>query len=184
ITEENSLVLDEIVDDIEQISKKTMEIKNFLNLLFGISEQTNLLALNASIEAAKAGNLGKGFSVVAEQIGKLAERAKNTATQVNEKMEINFTQVENTKQLISHSSEQIKTILDSMNMLKTMVTKMMSGINEQKTDFGNVQNQSHSIYQLSEKMKELIQSSQDNSQTLTEVLESFTETMRKYQIED
>lgn len=60
---------------------KINEITNFIN---SIAEQTNLLSLNAGIEAARAGESGRGFSIVAEEIGKLAEQSKESAENINE----------------------------------------------------------------------------------------------------
>lgn len=68
--------------------KEVEKIKALSDAILQISSQTNLLALNASIESARAGEAGKGFSVVAEQIGKLAEDSKTTVNQMQNIIEI------------------------------------------------------------------------------------------------
>ena len=67
---------------ILQLAKKSQEINKIVELIEHMTEQTNILALNASIEASKAGELGQGFSLVAAEIRKLAERASDSTKDV------------------------------------------------------------------------------------------------------
>lgn len=74
----------EVAEVINTLMSTSEEISGITSIIESIAEQTSLLALNASIEAARAGNQGKGFSVVAKETGKLAEQSKQSARLISE----------------------------------------------------------------------------------------------------
>ncbi|RII33670.1 methyl-accepting chemotaxis protein [Clostridium chromiireducens] len=102
--------MNEALDKIKSVEK----IKMLTNAIFNISEQTNLLALNAAIESARAGEAGRGFSIVAEEIRKLAENSKITVNEIHNVVDIIFEAVNNLSDVSKQTLTYIETkVLDS-----------------------------------------------------------------------
>ena len=74
----------DVIASIQELEKKSKSISTIVSAINSISEQTNLLSINASIEAARAGDAGRGFSVVAEEIRKLSDQCLESAGQISE----------------------------------------------------------------------------------------------------
>ena len=99
----------------EQLSKQSLEIGNISRLITDITDQTNLLALNAAIEAARAGEHGKGFAVVADEVRKLAEQSKLSATQI---VQLTVDIEQNTKNVEMAAKNGLASVRDGVEVIK------------------------------------------------------------------
>lgn len=98
-----------VMDEALEKAKEVEKIKKLSDVILHISSQTNLLALNAAIESARAGEAGRGFSVVADEIRKLAESSEETVKEIQTTISIVFESVENLSDASKRTLDYIET---------------------------------------------------------------------------
>ena len=128
--QEGSNIGESVVGSIQSIKEYSKQITNITQVIHNIAEQTNLLAMNAAIEAAHAGEHGRGFTVVADKIRKLAEDTGENSKIINEIIEETTQAIDHTVSLAFKSSESMGKILEGSNTLADLIATI-SGANDE-----------------------------------------------------
>ena len=124
---ESSQAVQKAVDELSTSSQKIQEI---VALITGIAGQTNLLALNAAIEAARAGEQGRGFAVVADEVRKLAEQSEEAAKQIASMIRGNVASIEGAVRAMDKTSENVTTGMKVMEEAGQAFAKIASHIED------------------------------------------------------
>lgn len=143
------------ISSLEHYSK---EITTITDTITQIAEQTNLLALNAAIEAARAGEAGKGFAVVADEVRKLAEQSNKGAAEVANLIRLVTETTANTVMATEQSSQQVEDGVMAVTKAGNALEKIVEAVQKTVTDVNGIVSVTDNEVATSEKIVELIHS--------------------------
>lgn len=164
-----------------ELMRQSAEIGDINNLITAIADETNLLSLNASIEAARAGENGKGFGVVADEIGKLASQSQESAKGISQLIERITESIQSANELMHTETEfvqnGIQTVQESKSAFEEIadtVYELVDGMREVVTFVETVKDSSNSVTQAVEKMSTIIEESSSDMEEITAATEEQT----------
>ncbi|MEL6646387.1 MAG: methyl-accepting chemotaxis protein [Pseudomonadota bacterium] len=138
--ESGAEVVRDAMDAMNLIETSSENVRRIIGVIDDIAFQTNLLALNAGVEAARAGEAGKGFAVVASEVRSLAQRASESATEINQLITDSATQVTQGSKLVKNTGERLEMILKNTVEMQSVMSDIAAAAREQALGIDEVNN--------------------------------------------
>ena len=163
-----SYISEKVAETIQLISEHTQQISNAAKMIEGIAEQTNLLALNAAIEAARAGEQGRGFAVVADEVRSLAQRTQETTGHIHSAMSELTVKVQDAVSVSADGSTSVQEGLEQVTSLEKMFGEITSAVED-------IAVMSESMAKSAERQSELTQQMECQTDTINALASSSME---------
>lgn len=174
-TQMNSILLhtQAITDEIKLLRDNSLKIDEVVQIVKKIADRTNLLALNASLESVRAGEHGKGFSIVANEVKKLAVRTKDSVNEVSELSRKNYAQVKNVTDMTVQVNDLVQNGYGKMNNIMESFTKIMEEVESSKTQSKNINTELESFASYFNEIKQSVSHLAQTTEDLTQIIQDL-----------
>jgi len=179
---------------VEELGERSGQVSAIVGVIGDIAAQTNLLALNAAIEAARAGEQGRGFAVVADEVRKLAERTANSTREITEmvnsiqqgtqgavaSMEDGVARVNKGVERARHAGEAMGGIRDAANQVLSTVAEISHALREQSTASAEIAEQVTMIARMAEENGDAVGSNHQTANRLGELADTLLQNVSRF----
>ena len=153
---------------MDAIAKSAGQISQIIGVIDEIAFQTNLLALNAGVEAARAGDAGRGFSVVASEVRALAQRSAEAAKEIKALISASTTQVDHGVKLVGETGKSLERMMAQVVEINAVVGEIAAGAREQAIGLAEVNTAINQMDQMTQRNAAMVEESTAATHTLSQ----------------
>ena len=172
-----------IVESLKELNENAKKSRNILATISNIADQTNLLALNAAIEAARAGEHGRGFAVVADEVRKLAESTRQSLSEIEDTINFIVQSITETTEKIMDTSKKMTELAENSREIEGTMDKNIGQVQGFISEIEEIINtyiyNANTVNEILDKIEEIHQSSGEKLQNIKEIKKLSQEVLEK-----
>ena len=179
--EDSGAVVSKAIDAMGQIEDSSREIMKIIGIIDDIAFQTNLLALNAGVEAARAGDAGRGFSIVAQEVRALAQRSAVAAKGINELIEKSANLIRSGVSLVGETGSSLTAIVTEVQAVDEQMHSITQSSREQASSLQGIQKAMNSMDSTTQRNAAMVEETTAVTQVLASDANELTAQIAQFQ---
>jgi len=177
-------VVSQAVSAMARIEESSSKIADIIGVIDEIARQTNLLALNAAVEAARAGDAGRGFAVVASEVRSLAQRSSQAAKDIKDLIGHSTAQVKEGVGLVNDAGGQLHKIVESINGVASIVSQIAAASAEQAGGIDQVNKALAQMDEVTQQNSALVEENAATAKTLEQSSAAMSERVSAFRLDE
>lgn len=180
--ENSNKKMTQMLEAMQEISQQSEAIKDIIQTIEDIAFQTNILSLNAAIEAERAGESGKGFSVVAQEVGKLANQTSSSVKNTTELIQLSLKAVKHGSEIAQETAQSMQNVVNGTKEIEETIEHIASTSTQESEAISQISKEVHHIASVIESNSATSEEAAASSQELSRQSDKMKQLIEQFQL--